>query len=192
MWPAAHNERANMIQARVFLVTAFLALAAGLAWATAFEPKNFDQLVAEADAIFVGTASAAAARKLPEGAIVTDVSFTRLQVIKGNVSDSSLTLMTAGGSVGGETFEIRGLPRFRMDVSYLVFVQGNGTTIFPVVGGDQGMFQLKTDAATAASLVFNARGLPVASPSVLQSVGLQAPAPIPLADFLAAIKRRLP
>ena len=132
-----------MIQARVFLVTAFLALAAGLAWATAFEPKNFDQLVAEADAIFVGTASAAAARKLPEGAIVTDVSFTRLQVIKGNVSDSSLTLMTAGGSVGGETFEIRGLPRFRMDVSYLVFVQGNGATIFPVVGGDQGMFQLK-------------------------------------------------
>lgn len=181
-----------MRQARQFLIAAFLALAAGLAWATAFEPKSFDQLVVEADAIFVGTAATAAARKLPEGAIVTDVSFTRVQVLKGSFADSSVTLMTAGGSVGGETFEIRGLPRFRVDVSYLVFVQGNGTTIFPVVGGDQGMFQVKTDEATAASLVFNARGLPVASPSVLQAVGLQAPSPIPLAAFLDAIKRRLP
>lgn len=174
-----------------FLMAAFLALAAGLAAATAFEPKSFDQLVAEADIIFVGTATTASTRKLPAGAIVTDISFGGVEFIKGRAADGTIALMVAGGSVGGKTFEIRGLPRFRFDVPYLVFVQGNGKTIFPVLGGDQGMFQVKADASGARQ-VFNAHGQPVASPSVLQAVGLEAPASVPLETFLQAIRSRLP
>jgi hypothetical protein len=187
-----YGKRTNMTQVRKFMVAACLALTAALGWATAFEAKNFDQLVTEADQIFVGTAATAAARKLPAGAIVTDVTFNRIQMLKGNSMDTAVTLMTAGGSVGGETFELRGLPKFRLDTTYVVFSQGNGTTIFPVVGGDQGMFQVKTDASTAESLVFNSRGMPVASPSVLQALGLTGPSPMPLAAFLGAIRSRLP
>lgn len=179
---------------RVFklLMAIFLAVSASSGLAASFEPKSFDQLVAEADEIFIGTAAAAAPRKRAEGGIVTDVAFTNLQVVKGNAANTAITLMTMGGTVGGETFEIRGLPKFQIGITYLVFSQGNGTTIFPVVGGDQGMFQVKPDAATGASLVFNSRGMPIVSQSVLQAVSLQAPSPAPLAVFLQAVRSRLP
>lgn len=179
---------------RVFklLMAIFLAVSAGASLAASFEPKSFDQLVAEADEIFIGTAATAAPRKRAEGGIVTDVAFTNLQVVKGNAASTAITLMTMGGTVGGETFEIRGLPKFQIGITYLVFSQGNGTTIFPVVGGDQGMFQVKPDAATGASLVFNSRGMPIVSQSVLQAVSLQAPSSVPLAVFLQAVRSRLP
>ena len=181
-----------MKRALIFLTAAFLFASAGFAWAISFEQKNFDQLVAESDEIFVGTASAAMPRKLPAGGIVTDVTFTNLQVLKGNAANTAITLMTMGGTIGGETFEIRGLPKFQIGVTYIVFSQGNGTTIFPVVGGDQGMFQAKADAATGESMVFNSRGMPITNPSVLQALSLQTSSPVSLAVFLQAIHSRLP
>lgn len=179
---------------RIFtlVMAVFLAVSAMPGLAASFEPKKFDQLVAEADEIFIGTATAAVPRKLAAGGIVTDVTFTNLQVLKGNTANTAITLMTMGGTVGGETFEIRGMPKFQIEIIYLVFAQGNGTTIFPVVGGDQGMFQIKPDAVTGASLVFNSRGMPIVSPSVLQAVSLQAPSSVPLAVFLQAVRSRLP
>ena len=176
----------------IFLMGAFLVMSAGLGWATSFEQKNFDQLVAESDEIFAGTVSTAAPRKLAAGGIVTDVVFTNLQVLKGNTANTSISLMTMGGTIGTETFEIRGLPKFQIGVTYVIFSQGNGTTIFPVVGGDQGMFQVKADAATGESMVFNSRGMPITNPSVLQALSLQTPSPAPLAIFLQAIHSRLP
>lgn len=176
----------------LFLAAAFFAASAGPVWATSFEQKNFDQLVGEADEIFVGTATAAAPRKLAAGGIVTDITFTNLQVLKGNAASTAITLMTMGGTVGVETFEIRGLPKFQIGITYIVFSQGNGTTIFPVVGGDQGMFQVKTDAATGETLVFNSRGMPITNQSTLQAMSLQTPSSVPLAIFLQAIRSRLP
>ena len=179
---------------RVFtvLMAIFLAVATTPGLAVSFELKDFAQLVAEADEVFVGTAAVAAPRKRAEGGIVTDVTFTNLQVLKGNAADMAITLMTLGGTVDGETFELQGMPKFQLGVTYLVFSQGNGTTIFPVVGGDQGMFQVKPDAVTGESLVFNSRGMPILSQSVLQAVSLQAPSPVPLAVFIQAIRSRLP
>jgi hypothetical protein len=100
--------------------------------------------------------------------------------------------MVMGGSIGGETFEIRGLPRFQLGVIYLVFSQGNGTTIFPVLGGDQGMFQVQPDAVTGVMQVLSFRGAPVTYPSVLQALSQATPAPIPLVDFIQAVRSRLP
>ena len=176
----------------IFLTAAFLIVSAGLGWATSFEQRNFDQLVAESDEIFVGTASDAVSRKLATGGIVTDVTFTNLQIVKGNTANAAITLMTMGGTIGAETLAIRGVPKFQIGSTYVVFSQGNGTTIFPVVGGDQGMFQVKADAATGESLVFNSRGMPITSPSVLQAVSLQTPSSVPLAIFLQAVRGRLP
>lgn len=190
---ASRNETRSIMQ-RVFtlLMAVILTVSVTPGSATSFEPKSFDQLVAEADEIFVGTAAIAAPRKRAEGGIVTDVTFTNLQILKGNAANTAITLMTMGGSVGGETFEIRGLPKFQIGITYLVFVQGNGTTIFPVVGGDQGMFQVKLDAVTGESLVFNSRGMPIVDQSVLQAVSLQSPSSVPLAVFLQAVRSRMP
>ena len=102
----------------IFLMGAFLVMSAGLGWATSFEQKNFDQLVAESDEIFAGTVSTAAPRKLAAGGIVTDVVFTNLQVLKGNTANTSISLMTMGGTIGTETFEIRGLPKFQINADH--------------------------------------------------------------------------
>ncbi len=189
-----------MRRAFVLLLIVFFAVQAEPSFGISFEPKEFDQLIAEAEQIFVGTATATKSRKLPAGAIVTDVTFTNLQVLKGNAGDAQFALMVLGGAVGGEKFEVPGIPRFVMGVTYLVFSQGNGTTIFPVVGGDQGMFQVKQDPGTNESFVFDSRGKPVANQSVRRAMpALSAPSqdpppspsPIPLDVFVQAVRSRL-
>jgi len=179
---------------RIFtgLLAMFLALSAAPGLAVSFEPKTFVQLVDEADQIFIGTATAALPRKRAEGGIATDVSFTNLQVLKGDNAATAINLMMLGGAVGGETFELKGMPKFQIGITYIVFSQGNGTTIFPVVGGDQGMFQVKPDVLSGGSMVYNSRGMTIANPSVLQAVSFQAPAPVPLTVFLQAVRDRLP
>lgn len=181
-----------MLRVFTLLMAIFLTVSAVPGLAAFFEQKNFDQLATEADEIFVGMAVTAVSRKRAEGGIVTDVTFMNLHVLKGNAVNMSITLMTMGGTVGGEALEIRGLPKFQIGITYLVFAQGNGTTIFPVVGGDQGMFQVKQDAVTGESLVFNSRGMPIVNQSVLQAVSLSAPSTVPLAVFLQAVRDRLP
>lgn len=183
-----------------WFLAVLLAMPIAPAFGTSFAPKNFDQLVGEAEEIFVGTVSAATSRKLPTGGIVTDVAFTNLQVLKGNTANTEITLMVLGGTVGEETLVIRGVPKFQMGITYLVFVEGNGKTIFPVVGGDQGMFQIRRDPATGEDRVFNSRGMPITSvtagpdatvSSATTGGGEQMPVPVTLGAVLQAIKDRL-
>ncbi|HEY5293172.1 MAG TPA: hypothetical protein VIJ43_12765 [Burkholderiales bacterium] len=189
-----------MKRALAWVMWLLLGLSSGPGFGVSFESKDFDQLVAESEQIFVGTASGATARRHPGGAIVTDVSFSGVQILKGNPGTAEISLMVAGGTLGTETFTLPGVPRFQSGTTYLVFAQGNGTGIFPVVGGDQGMFQVKTDTLTGESFVFDSRGLPIRSATVRQAMaaGFAAPQdttavpqPIPLEVFLQAIRSRL-
>lgn len=179
---------------------ALLYLVVTPATAVTFADKDFAQLVTEAEQIFVGTASGATARRHPGGAIVTDVSFSGVQVLKGNAGNAETSLMIAGGTLGAETFILSGIPRFQIGVTYIVFAQGNGTTIFPVVGGDQGMFQVGADAITGESLVFDSRGWPIRNATVRQAMAAdfavpqdttRVPPPISLEEFLRGITSRL-
>ena len=74
--------------------------------------------------------------------------------------------------------ELSGIPKFEQGVTYLVFVEGNGTALFPVVGGPQGLFQIKKDEATGQDLVLDVQGKPLLSKTVNEVLGLPAaPAP---------------
>ncbi|OGT80783.1 MAG: hypothetical protein A3H91_13900 [Gammaproteobacteria bacterium RIFCSPLOWO2_02_FULL_61_13] len=187
-----------MKRAVAWMVLVLLGLSPVTGFAVSFDAKDFDQLVAESEQIFIGTTSGAMSRRHPGGAIVTDVSFAGVQVIKGNAGNAEISLMIAGGSLGTETLALPGMPRFQFGLTYLVFVQGNGTTIFPVVGGDQGMFQVKSDTLTGESLVFDSRGMPIRSATVRQAMAADGaapsstePEPITLDVFLRGIRSRL-
>lgn len=189
-----------MKRALAWVMWVLLGLSSGPGFGVSFESKDFDQLVAESEQIFVGTASGATARRHPGGAIVTDVSFSGVQVLKGNAGNAETSLMVAGGTLGTETLALPGMPRFQIGVTYLVFAQGNGTTIFPVVGGDQGMFQVRTDVVTGESLVFDSRGLPIRNATVRQALAADfaapqdttpVPPPIALEVFLRGIRSKL-
>jgi len=154
------------LQARsipVLLSTAFL-LVHGIIPSSAhtFRDKNFDALVMEADQILVGTVASAVGRKLPNGAIVTDIALSGVETMKGPaVSETVLTVL--GGTVGEETLELTGLPTFELTARYLIFLKDDGRAIFPVVGGDHGLFHVEKDHASGEDIVLDAYGRPLAT-----------------------------
>ena len=175
-----------------------LPLLYGQARAATFADKNFAQLVTEAEQIFIGTVTSLRSRKLPNGAIVTDVRFSGPQVIKGNGDGADIVLLVLGGEVDGARLEIPGLPQFQRDARYLVFSQGNGKNMFPVVGGPAGLFQIAPGIPGGNGLVLNSAGMPlehgiasevIDSVSPLAQGALQSP--ITLELILAAIKAKL-
>ena len=184
----------------ILALAAVLVIPVAQSLGAVFVDKNFDQLVTEAEQIFVGTVTAAQSRKSPTGAILTDVTFSDLQVLKGNAVVSQIVLNVLGGTVGAETFKLSGIPEFQTGVRYLVFSKGNGTTIFPVVGVDQGLFQIKHDSVSGRDLVFNAYGVPITSSTVRDAMPNTSappldpnlpPEPITVDTFIQAIKTRL-
>jgi hypothetical protein len=170
------------------------------AWGDSFAQKDFDQLVAEAEQIFVGTVAATQSRKLETGAIVTDVTFLSPQPLKGSKVSGDIVFRLLGGSVDGETLKPAGFPEFQPGATYVVFCKGNGTRIFPVVGGNQGLFQVKKDSTTGQDLVFDAYGMPITSQPLTEAVSAAPRAeggPLPtqslvtLDRFLRAITDRM-
>jgi hypothetical protein len=172
-WGAVHRLA-------VLLLT-LLAVPAGFStpgMAATFEWKDFEALVAEAEEIFVGTVTELPARRLATGAIVTDVGFDDVRVLKGPHTERVI-LQVLGGTVDGETMELKGAPQFRSGVRYLVFAKGNGTSIMPVVGGDHGLFQVVVDGALRVDVVRDAQGRPLLD------------VPIPLGMFVQAVEEAL-
>ena len=172
---------------------ALLCLAATPAMGATFQEKNFAQLVGEAEQIFVGTVSALQSQKLAGGAIVTDVKFSGLQMIKGDAPE--VVLRVLGGEVDGLRLEIPGLPQFQRDSRYLVFSHRNGKDMFPVVGGPAGLFQIVAAPAGGGSIALDWSGKAI-GPAIVAEVlaGVSSPAPNPpltLELFLAAIRARL-
>ncbi|MEP7156969.1 MAG: hypothetical protein ABI905_14415 [Betaproteobacteria bacterium] len=170
---------------------------AGAAHAATFESRNFDALAVEAEQVVIGTASAATSRRTGEREIVTDYRFDNLDVVKGSVPSATLTLTLLGGTVGAETQSVAGAPKFIPGVRYLVFVAGNGTVMFPLVGGPQGIFQIRKDSASGVSRVHDYSGRPLTQlPGASAGDGLvnsrtETADPITQDTFVAAIRNKL-
>jgi hypothetical protein len=143
-----------------------------------FVARGWEELVAQAEEIFAGEVTEARSFELPGGLIATDVLFARRRVLKGD-REGPLTLRVFGGTVGAVTLKLSGVPRFETGLTYVVFARGNGTDVFPVVGGPHGLFQIRRDPASGQELVFGARG------ETLWSV------PVPAEAFLEAIEEEV-
>ncbi|MEO8103398.1 MAG: hypothetical protein ABI790_12790 [Betaproteobacteria bacterium] len=148
---------------KAFLAGLFVcaSLGAGSADAVSFETRDFDALAREADQVVVGTMVAKDSRRTGEREIVTDYRFDDLKVVKGNVNGLTLTLTMLGGTVGTESLVIAGAPTFNRGSRYLLFVSGNGSVMFPLVGGNQGIFQMRKDEASGVTRVRDHAGRPV-------------------------------
>ncbi len=187
------------------IVLVSLTLGAPSLDAISFQPKSFDELVDEAEQIFIGTVRDATSRRADKGAIVTDYVFGDLEVIKGDAPEPHASITMLGGTVGNESMTIAGAPDFVIGVRYLVFVAGNGSVIFPVVGGHQGIFQVRPDPQTGGSNVYDYAGRPViglpASKGTLSNRGVKSsptgdvgsvtPTAVSTEAFVRAIRRVL-
>ena len=186
------------IKLLTILLITFCVFAAQSAFSASFEDKGMDELVAEADQVFIGVAAGGTSRYTDRGIIVTDYRFDAVEVIKGLVPGTQVTLTMLGGTVGQVALTIPGGPSFQTGVRYLVFEAGNGAVVYPVVGGMQGIFQIRVEPGTGVSHVYDHDGRPLTelpqhqSTAQRQSKALSAIAtPLPLDSLVKAIRSRL-
>src|SRR5262245_58453428 len=95
---------------------------------------------------------------------VTDVVFGDIQVVHATPrstqrSAATITVTYAGGRVGETTVTVSDTPSFIEGRRYLVFLSDDGQSyLTPIVGGQQGQFEVLTDRYTGASYVLTAGG----------------------------------
>jgi hypothetical protein len=139
------------------LAASALTFALGAAQATTLPYKSLDRLVAESDGIVVGTVRQVQFAADAQHDIGTYVTLDNLQVLEGRYSAPTLTLRLKGGRVGNEILFVDGVPQFKADERVVLFVQGNGRDLVPLVGWTQGLFRLQP-GADGALVVTDAAG----------------------------------
>jgi hypothetical protein len=126
-------------------------------------PPTFEELADRAELVFVGQVigshaewRAADARR----AIFTFTEFRVDEVWKGN-ADKTITLQFLGGTIGDDTLEVAGVPRFSQNERVVLFVTKNGIQFCPLVGIYHGKFGLRKDGATGREIVVKHDGKPL-------------------------------
>lgn len=160
--------------------------------ATVVIAKDFAALCAEADLVFVGTVTAVESRWSDPArrAIETAVTFADLTWLRGAARDT-VTLRFAGGTMDGLHEEVAGVPRFAVGERRVLFAR-DGTYVSPVVGFNQGVFQVVEGADGPVVLDHDAHAVTAVGRAALQrgAVGDRAAA-VPLDTFLEQVRARL-
>lgn len=145
-----------------------LALALGLAgsWqgagATTLPPMDLEDLADQAGLIFTGTAVHSEVVLSKDGKFpFTFVTFRVEETLKGAVRNGELTLRLHGGVVGDEAIVVAGMPELAVGEKYLLFVRGNGTSAFPIVGWRQGRFRFTREPGSNRTLLVDSEERPV-------------------------------
>ena len=110
--------------------------------------RSFEELVARADTILIGTVSERSPQwqnPTLQNYIVTDTLLTDVEILKGAPSET-YTLRTKGGKLGPYREYYEGLPQLLIDERYVLFIKNNYQAIFPIVGIDQGVLRIITNA----------------------------------------------
>ena len=124
-------------------------------WALTVVPRTFAELVGLADWVLIGTVTQVSSAVEAQGErIYTYVTLTDLEMIKGEWHDTEYVLRVSGGVVDQRGEVYPGLPQFEVGKRYVLFIQGNFSALFPVVGLHQGMFRVERDAARQQTVVW--------------------------------------
>jgi hypothetical protein len=142
-----------------------LSLALGLAvsWrgieATTLPPMDLGDLADQAGLIFTGMAVHSEVVLSKDGKFpFTFVTFQVEEALKGGVRNGELTLRFHGGLVGDEAVVVVGMPEFTVGQKYLLFVRGNGTSAFPIIGWRQGQFRFTREPESNKTLLVDSEG----------------------------------
>lgn len=120
-------------------------------------------MVERAEQIFSGRVEAVKSDWALRGGrkcIVTTVSFLVEKMYKG-VSVRRTQLEFLGGTVGSESMEVQGVPRFSTGERVILFTEGNGRQFCPLVGVYHGKLVIKREISSGTDLVLRHDGRPV-------------------------------
>lgn len=189
---------ARRLMLRFSAVSAALMLVLGVgvltrvADATVLLHVPFEAQAQTASRVFVGQVASVASRPCAArpAYFETIVAFTVEEVVAGGVP-SSVELRFSGGQVGDIRQSIDGMPEFTAGERYVVFLQPDQDPplISPIVGFNQGLYQVVTNAA-GEDVVRDRRG------RRLQAAGTTARAAVTaeprLHEFTAAVEAARP
>lgn len=172
---------------------ALLSIASQISATTVIAP-TFAQLVNEAEVIFQGTVTASRSVWVGEGAqrdIMTYVTFKVDDAVKGTPG-SMYTISMVGGTVGQDTMEISGAPRFKIGSRDLLFVQHNGQQFIPLVGIMHGRFRVQQDQS-GRDVVMTDDKAPLSSTEELglNEQNARAGAPMSVDQFKNAVRETI-
>jgi hypothetical protein len=158
------------------LVVCLLALVsfAQLVSATTVLPPTFDQLVDEAQVVFLGQVAAKRSRWANEPlgrAIVTDVTFRVEDVFKGD-APSHVVLEFLGGSLDEYEFRVSEMTDFAIGDRDVLFLESREQRPSPLVGMNYGRFAVMRDGVRGIDTIADFAGQPLVS---LQQIGAPEP-----------------
>ena len=148
-----------------------LGLAGGLlllplrALATSVNAPEFKQLVSSADYIVRAVVKSVTAEWREDKGrkyIATKVELEIREIIRG-LPPQPLVLELVGGRIGEEELVVEGAPKFYVGDEDILFVQGNGRQIFPLVGLMHGRYPIFKDAKTGQEFAVRSNGMPLYS-----------------------------
>ena len=145
------------------LVVGIVLLLARLVWATTVLEKSFSSLVQDAEVIAIGTVTTIetewnAEKKAP----FTLVTFSDLEVLKGDESQTEITLHFLGGPTpDGLVMQIAGVPQFALGERTVIFYKGNQYQAVPLVGMWQGVYRVVRDPESGGEVIHNHARQPV-------------------------------
>ena len=163
--------------------------------ATSYLPVTFDDLVTQADVIFVGDVvdvHSFTLRVRNNTVIKTRVTFSVSDPVYGTTSLVEV-FDFLGGEAGGVGMAVAGMPKFAIGDHRVVFAH-RGSSINPIVGFTQGLLQVRRDAS-GVDHVFTLEGTPLVRTESMGSarlgLSLAPDASMRLSDFRSQIARAL-
>ncbi|MDP2139148.1 MAG: hypothetical protein Q8J74_14955 [Candidatus Didemnitutus sp.] len=145
----------------LFLLLIALALTAQTR-ATTVSPPEFPDLVNQSDYIVRAVVKSVSSEYERPGSrkIVTWVELQVSEVIAGT-PPQPLVLRVMGGKVGDREMILEGAPEFKVGDENILFVQGNGQQIYPLVGMMHGVYPIKREEASGREFVTRSNWVPL-------------------------------
>jgi len=105
--------------------------------------------------------------------IYTNVTLSIDQQLKGDGNETSMTISTLGGEVGGVGEVYSHLPRFKLNEQVVVFAEKDRNGQLQVLGGNEGKLVVMNEESTGRQLVANSESLEIFTSRVRSIVQAQ-------------------
>lgn len=131
--------------------------------ATTVLAPGFSGMVTGAERIFAGKVTSVRCDwtiRSGRRAIVTTVQFKVERTLKGSATEE-LQLEFFGGTVGEDTMEVHGVPKFIAGERVVLFSRNNGKEFCPLVGIYHGKLLIERDAQSGADVVLRHNRQPI-------------------------------
>jgi hypothetical protein len=139
-----------------------------VSWALEAKVMDIEEMTKNADYVLSGkiTDMKAQWEKNPttgKKSIYTHITVQTIDVIKGKVKGNTYTFKVLGGVIPGERLAqgVAEMPQFKEGKEVFLFLHNNSSLYSPIIGFNQGKFNIEVDPGTGIRKMYSGTGSPV-------------------------------